>query len=248
MRSRFQISVIVVAAFLAIGLATTVTADTIPLQMATTDWGYSGAGFNIANLIDGNTAASNRAWIVVPNQTSDHVAAVETVNNASYDSWEFKIYQNATYDGSGDTPPTAPENYGVKRIRLSYTTDDRSTFADGLQNGGDVSANWYQLTPASASGTSSTATINGDHTIDWTNPGGATPDVKTITVGTHLTGVTGFRLEMFAVNGFCGYANDGNANIQEFSVSGVVTPEPGTIVLLATGLIGLLCYAWKKRK
>ena len=26
------------------------------------------------------------------------------------------------------------------------------------------------------------------------------------------------------------------------------TPEPGTLVLLATGLIGLLCYAWRKRR
>ena len=25
-------------------------------------------------------------------------------------------------------------------------------------------------------------------------------------------------------------------------------PEPGTLVLLATGLIGLLAYAWRKRK
>ncbi len=25
-------------------------------------------------------------------------------------------------------------------------------------------------------------------------------------------------------------------------------PEPGTLVLLATGLVGLLCYAWRKRK
>ena len=25
-------------------------------------------------------------------------------------------------------------------------------------------------------------------------------------------------------------------------------PEPGTLMLLATGLIGLLCYAWRKRK
>jgi hypothetical protein len=25
-------------------------------------------------------------------------------------------------------------------------------------------------------------------------------------------------------------------------------PEPGTLALLASGLIGLLCYAWKKRK
>jgi hypothetical protein len=37
----------------------------------------------------------------------------------------------------------------------------------------------------------------------------------------------------------------------EFDVFGTPTsnvPEPGTIVLLATGLIGLLCYAWRRRK
>ncbi len=28
----------------------------------------------------------------------------------------------------------------------------------------------------------------------------------------------------------------------------IVVPEPGTLVLLATGLVGLLCYAWRKRK
>ncbi len=32
-----------------------------------------------------------------------------------------------------------------------------------------------------------------------------------------------------------------------FYIDGVV-PEPGTMALLATGLIGLLCYAWRKRK
>jgi hypothetical protein len=35
----------------------------------------------------------------------------------------------------------------------------------------------------------------------------------------------------------------------QFQVSDLgVTPEPGTLVLLTTGLIGLLAYAWRKRK
>ncbi|MBU4273351.1 MAG: PEP-CTERM sorting domain-containing protein [Planctomycetes bacterium] len=28
----------------------------------------------------------------------------------------------------------------------------------------------------------------------------------------------------------------------------VAVPEPSTVVLLVTGLIGLLCYAWRKRR
>ena len=32
------------------------------------------------------------------------------------------------------------------------------------------------------------------------------------------------------------------------SASYIATPEPGTLVLLATGLIALLCYAWRRRR
>ena len=33
-----------------------------------------------------------------------------------------------------------------------------------------------------------------------------------------------------------------------FSVGVGVVPEPSTLVLLAAGLLGLACYAWRKRK
>ena len=34
----------------------------------------------------------------------------------------------------------------------------------------------------------------------------------------------------------------------EYQYTDIVVPEPSTLVLLTTGLIGLLCYAWRKRK
>lgn len=36
--------------------------------------------------------------------------------------------------------------------------------------------------------------------------------------------------------------------INGFRISSMSTPEPGTLVLVATGLLGLLAYAWRKRK
>jgi hypothetical protein len=47
---------------------------------------------------------------------------------------------------------------------------------------------------------------------------------------------------------FDSYVNDPsgqNAQFDNFSLT--TTPEPSTIVLLLTGLIGLVVYAWRKR-
>ena len=47
-----------------------------------------------------------------------------------------------------------------------------------------------------------------------------------------------------------GYGTDSSSNTyQAFEILNVAaTPEPGTLTLLAAGLVGLLAYAWRKRK
>jgi hypothetical protein len=76
--------------------------------------------------------------------------------------------------------------------------------------------------------------FNGNSTVTL----GSTPGTLTkfstdiaVTAGSHI-------LKLDAPNGM--------GNIDRVSVT--QTPEPATLVLLVSGLIGLVCYAWRKRK
>ena len=110
-------------------------------------------------------------------------------------------------------------------FRYSYTTDDRSTFADGLNSGGDITANWVQITPLSATATNGvTLAIQGDNSV---LSGGADPNRTTTTVTANLgpiaSGITGFRLEALE-NGALpssgpGRAGNGNWVARELDVS-----------------------------
>ena len=43
-------------------------------------------------------------------------------------------------------------------------------------------------------------------------------------------------------------ADQGGSGFVFYGVTNQVTPEPSTIVLLATALVSVLAYAWRKRK
>jgi hypothetical protein len=89
----------------------------------------------------------------------------------------------------------------------------------------------------------------------WTlTSGGATSDVIAAgdsvagSLGQHITGTFVADSTTQRIDWLANAPDHWEYNIVNgFQVREVV-PEPGTIVLAFTGLIGLLCYAWRKRK
>jgi hypothetical protein len=135
---------------------------------------------------------------------------------------------------------TISPGHTLGRFRLSVTTDARSTFADGQQSGGDVTANWTVITPTLASGTGGpTMTILGDGSVlvSGTSPG---TSVYTITGTTTLAAITGVRIEALEhaslpANGPGRIASNGNFVLTEFELSATDLPEPSSLGLLAIG-------------
>lgn len=89
----------------------------------------------------------------------------------------------------------ASPGHSIGRFRLSYTTHNRSLFADGQGVGGDVSATWTVITPQSVVYTGGESfTILSDNSI---LVGGGSPGrpIYTFEGVAAVGGITGFCLE-----------------------------------------------------
>jgi hypothetical protein len=72
--------------------------------------------------------------------------------------------------------------------------------------------------------------------------------LSTAAVDSSASNFLGDSWSSVSVTGYTSYGYLDNLRFGTFSEVAVATPEPGTIVLLGSGLIGLLAYAWRKRK
>ena len=213
-------------------------ANQVALQNATAS--YSQTNPSLPGLwdpyktIDGAASGAFTSW------------AIYRDNGIQAESIVWETQSDLTLNGSQalrfelsqqDYIPSPGHNLG--RFRLSYTTVDRSQFADGLANAGDVSANWVLITPGSVNSSGGeTMTLLPDSSVLVSGSLSAYP-TYTVMATLGVSGITGFRMEALKDEslpfGGPGRENTaGNFHLSEFSVA--VVPEPSTIPLLLAGL------------
>lgn len=209
----------------------------VTLQSPTATFSQSSFGdFSVANTIANPTTSS---WAIFnAGVTSAQTAVWETQSDVGFlggTDFTFTIAHTDTTVGIDSQPD-------IGRFRLSYTTDSRSDFADGLINGGDVTATWTVFDTTSFVSTGGgTATELGD--LSLLIAGGAnSSSTYTIGASTLATGITGIRLEALehaslSTNGPGRHAN-GNFHISLFTVDATASavPEPSS-ALFVTGIL-----------
>jgi hypothetical protein len=192
-----------------------VTATPVGLQSATATFSQTcGGSWLISRTLDSNPATG---WAIYESGscgslefTFNQTAAFETATDIVDAAPGQPVVLEISLFSGGFQGNVAPHTLGL--FRLSVTGDARSTFADGLATGGDVTANWVVLIPESVSATGTTSAgvaTNAAPPTLTVQPngsvlaGGASPEYTryTIRAASPLSVVTGLRLELFDENG-----------------------------------------------
>lgn len=227
MRSFIPVMVLSAAA-----LAGQAFAQPVAFQNATATFSQTFTGnFFASHMIDGSvTANAGDGWAIYNNgQTNAQTAALETVSDLTAPAIKLDMFQ------------VYHDRHTLGRFRFSVTADDRSTFCDGLQTGGDVTANWTVITPSSLivpAGVTYSVLGDGSVLIAGANPIDA---VYSGLFDLPFGNITGLRLEAIKDdsfgNGGPGRQGNGNFVLTELVASAVPSPS-GAAVLLLGGLVG----------
>lgn len=229
----------------------------VDLQNATATYSQINPDFpglwSASKTIDGTRSGAFTSWAIARcegspvcgnTHTKPETIVWETKHDLTVNATtplEFKLYH-------GDFVPSPDHNLG--RFRLSYTRDDRSLFADGMDNGGDVSANWVVIDPvAFSSTTGETFTKLGDSSL-LVSGGSNFNSTYRIAATLAAAGITGFRLEALEDSSlpFSGPGRatpNGNFALSEFQLTTV--PVPASLWLISSGVLALFGLARSRR-
>ncbi len=215
---------------LSIFFTTLIWGETVNLQNATAT--YSQTNFSVQSSIDGSYSTGTNGW-AISSQIVNQTAVWETAANLNATTIQFAMHQlhSNPYHVLG-------------RFRWSYTTTDRSTFANGLANGGDVDTTWVVFdtatTISSTSGNYFTTLADKSLLVSGTTPASAVYYI-TYTLA-NITGITGFRLEVLEDASLPNYgpgrASNGNFVLTELVVTSTYNvPEPTSLLLFGMFII-----------
>ncbi|MBN9689703.1 MAG: PEP-CTERM sorting domain-containing protein [Verrucomicrobia bacterium] len=246
-----KIKTIVLVGSLGVGLLSASGSTPVSLQNATATFSQTYYGdYSVGTSINGTTW-DYLGWAIYDGDASGGVTEPQTA--------VFETTTDVGYSGGSRLEFTFQfDNWNpyhfIGRFRLSVTTDDRSTFADGLATGGDVTANWTVLDVGSMTSLAGTplseladgSVLASGPLLDWW-------DYYKIEADTTLTGITGVRLEVLAdaslpTDGPGRQPDNGNFILSEFGLN--ITPispvpEPAAPVGVFSAL---LAFGWLKRR
>jgi hypothetical protein len=248
-----QMKMAAVFCVLVLGAALMANADTIPVTTTTWSGGVANGwttGFSFTASVErtvGYKPGFDELVLTINSMTG--VAAGSSIQ-AMEGTWSIT---GGTFDLASDSAVSA------------YNTDNgtHKVWSDFAANSGGPTAakdlSDYNQTPTRGPLTYVNLPINGKYTFSrvgsgqaftsftggWETGGatgvGAGGVLATIIVPTGWNGTITF-------DGPIGFSyGTGNTQNAEFSFTAPI-PEPATLVLLSTGLLGLLAYAWRKRK
>jgi hypothetical protein len=176
---------------------------------------------------------------------------IPVVKTSVTDNHEFAggMWETAANPAEGErwvkfdfAAPTSLNEMVIWNFNQNYTGDPNSEWLSGLQD--------VVITYSTADNTGVGSTLFAGKLNCATGAAGQGFTDDLFVPGGPVAGVQAVKIA-YTTN--WGPGNDGNVD-PYFGLSevrfdnGVPAPEPGTIVLLTTGLIGLLAYAWRKRK
>jgi PEP-CTERM motif len=207
---------------------------------------FSQASLPVSETIDGDFSSGLNGWAIDPNEVNQTAVYEIPTNPAGPNGAGFTFYMHQLHSNPQHT---------LGRFRFSVTGDDPSTFADGLQSGGDVTATWTPVTPLITFATGGAIlTVQGDMSILASGPNPST-SVYTIVGLSSLTSITGLRLEVLedpslqdggpGEDGPGRKPTNGNFVLTELQVDATsAVPEPATFVVFGVAI----ALAFHKRR